>query len=735
MLKLEKPTSLQECASRLITLGYRVVPIPGGSKGPSIPGWEKLNLTTDDVAAYWPTTDMLIGVLHTNTAALDIDVYDEELSARIIKEGKRRFPGVLERIGEAPKSALWLRVDGPVWRVQATRKRHKGTLTAQVDIRAHTRQTVVYGRHPDTKQHYRWPGKNLWETPCADLPILNQEDAQSFRDWCEAEIAEWADKDPNNVTDFDRRRFATLDDERPCESMFIEALTFVSPSAGHDDGWCQTLMGIHDYYGGSATGLEVAKDWSSADPRYTPKEVEAKWRSFEAGRGVSYRTVLHLAKEGGANLRELRRKHQPQASTFNATGHTASVDFGADKELRPSFSFDDSDKAATEFDLSGLTADDLSHIAPRRWLYGRKLIRGFCSIIASPGGIGKSALVAAVAADLATGRKYLHDQPHGQLKTWVYNLEDPRDETLRKMAAIRKSRSMSAEELARVIVTSGRDRPLIIAEEREKNVIVAMPDVKAVIDAIKLHKIDVLSVDPFVRAHRLSENDNKHVDFVMDLFAKIAHEANCAVLLVHHTRKGFVSGEADSIRGGSAMSSAARVALTLQGMTAEEAQRMNVPEAERLSLVRIDNAKANLAPRSEKAEWIKLEGIRLENGDDEYPDGDYVQAVTIWEPPNPWDGIGEKTSEILDRIERGYVREDGSVEPYTFKKQSKDRWVVNAVLASFPDGSKSESQAAAIIAYWREKGFITEHDYTGRDRKPAKGVTVSGRPEGVKTDD
>jgi len=106
----------------------------------------------------------------------------------------------------------------------------------------------------------------------------------------------------------------------------------------------------------------------------------------------------------------------------------------------------------------GITRDALRSVAPRRWLYGNKLIRGFCTICLSPGGIGKSSWTAAVSVDLAKGVQSLHDAPHDKLRTWIYNLEDPRDETLRKIAALDRVRHLSDEDLGRIKVNSGRDR-------------------------------------------------------------------------------------------------------------------------------------------------------------------------------------------------------------------------------------------------------------------------------------
>jgi len=721
----EKPESLVDCAIRLADLGYWPVPIPHGHKGPIIAGWQALRLNFETVPDHFKDAG-LIGILHTNVLALDIDVYDEDLSRELADEAFRRWPGALERIGEAPKTAAFLRMEEPGFKIPATVKaeRTDESATAQVDVRSVSRQIVVYGKHPSTGMPYRWPRGELWATPWGDLPEAKREDVQDFRDWCDERIRTWAGMPRDNVYKLDdhpRRR----DDEAPSEGAFLEALSYIPSDCAYDD-WLRGLMAIHEFYGGSGGGLSRAHEWSSSYAHYSRREVDQKWRSFESssyahysrrevdqkwrsfevGRGVSHRTIFHMARQNGADLSEIARKHKPRPSERDARDAPDLSDFdvptantGVKEEKGASEGF-------SPFDTSPLSLADLTDLAPRRWLYGRKLLRAFCSVLAAPGGLGKSAWVAAVATDLAEGRNTLHDEPNTATKVWIYNLEDPREETLRKIEAIRRAKGVSLDGLGNLIVSSGRDRSLIVAEEVERGVYVATPDVPGMIDACKAAGVGCLIVDPAVRAHRLPENDNKAIDLMMDQFARIAHEADISVLLVHHTKKGFVAGEADSFRGASSMTSAARVALTMQVMSPQEATEMSIGEDERRRLVRIDNAKSNLAPPAYKTEWVKLESQNLDNGTEDYPDGDNVQVVTKWEPPTPWEGIGEKLEEIFDRIERGYIDpESGQPLHWRPTRQGKEQWVGNAVMASFGE-EKTISQCASIIAYWKEKGFI-----------------------------
>jgi hypothetical protein len=517
----------------------------------------------------------------------------------------------------------------------------------------------------------------------------------------------------------------------PVEAEVIEILQHLDPNCGYQE-WFEILAGLHDRFAGSDTGFIIADEWSARSSKYVQGEVAAKWKSFKRG-GITFNSVAAAAERNGADLKAIHRKHNPAPDPFASFNKprrdkqdTNQGKQKPDPDPDPDRDTDSQQPEDDGFDTTPLDPAELVAIPPRRWLYGSKMVRGFVSIIASPGGTGKSALVTAIALDCATGFQTLNDKPHAKLKTWIYNLEDPRDETLRKIAAVIQYKHLPLDALQNIVISSGRDRKLIVAVEPERGVIVATPDVEAIIKAIKAARIDVLIVDPVIRSHQADENSNKTADFVMDLYARIADEADCAVVLVHHTRKGFVSGEADSIRGASALSSAARVVLTLQTMQPDEAERLNIQPDDRRRYIRIDSAKANLAMPSEAAEWIKLESHNIQNPTADYPDGDNVQVATAWQPPNPLNLVRSETFAIFARIERGHVDETGAATPYGSHRNSGDRWAGNAVLASFPNGELSDAQAQTCINRWIEEGLleVRDHQKQGGNRAKTKCVFV-----------
>jgi len=315
-----KPQNMTALAHRIAELGYHPVPIQPGSKGPRFPKWEQYEATPEAINRDFPPQGIVIGIKHDNLGAVDIDVYCPELAAKLRDEWISRFPNTLERVGQAPKTAFVFRLPDNPYTIRNTDKAKKGDLEAQVEVRTKSGQIVAYGLHPKTGKPYHWPGKQLWETPISDLRMIGEWEVQEYRDWADQQIKEWAGVDDRQEPLLTRQEptfkidlgsYAGLNDGPPKEEAVKEALSYIPADLSHDD-WVQVLMALHDYYNGSTAGLYVAQDWSSSYAGYNAREVEAKWRSFK-GSGVSYSTIFHYAREYGADLSEIGRKHRTDA--------------------------------------------------------------------------------------------------------------------------------------------------------------------------------------------------------------------------------------------------------------------------------------------------------------------------------------------------------------------------------------------------------------------------------------
>jgi AAA domain len=74
-------------------------------------------------------------------------------------------------------------------------------------------------------------------------------------------------------------------------------------------------------------------------------------------------------------------------------------------------------------------------IPPRQFLHAGHYIRGFLSATIGPGGLGKTSLQLVEAVGMVIGRDLLKGIISSrQLNVWYWNLEDPQDETDRRVA-------------------------------------------------------------------------------------------------------------------------------------------------------------------------------------------------------------------------------------------------------------------------------------------------------------
>jgi len=373
------------------------------------------------------------------------------------------------------------------------------------------------------------------------------------------------------------------------------------------------------------------------------------------------------------------------------------------------------------FPASKVTPEELAALSPREWVYGHFLIRRFISAIGAPGGAGKTAYAYGVALAILTGTELLNETVHDPGNVWIYNLEDPRDELLKRLKAALIGHDIPFSEIAdRIFLDSGRDRPLVIAHAERDGTVIAWPHVPSLIAELKAREIRLLIVDPFVRSHRVEENVNDQIDFVAALWAEVADKADCSVLLVHHFKKGGQSGDAGAFRGASALIDASRAAVTMASMSVEEAKGFNVPDGERWQYVRVDNAKLNLAPPPDAAVWLRLTGVDIDNARNGKP-SDTVQTVKRWSPPSAWEGFSmAAVLAVLDAIQEG--PEEG--EQYTLTRGGRSaRWAGQLLVDK---AGKTEAQAAAILKAWHNSGLILSGRYTSpKQRRERDGLIVN----------
>jgi hypothetical protein len=360
-------------------------------------------------------------------------------------------------------------------------------------------------------------------------------------------------------------------------------------------------------------------------------------------------------------------------------------------------------------------ARDLSadQIPPRPWVYDVALVRGFVSVLVAPGGTGKSLYAMTVAASIATGKPLLGEHVHKRTKVWLINLDDPLEELDRRFLALRMHYTLRCEDWKGwLFMESGDDRDLVIAEiNPDDGFSVQHPDEDMLIAGILQNNIGVLIVDPFAESHSLEENSNPQMVQAAAAWRRIARVTNCAILLVHHVRKGAVVGDIDGARGAKALTDSCRVGLLMAPMTTDEAEQLGIDPEHRTSFVRLDSAKANLAPRAAQAKWFRLVRVKIGNGTPEYPNGDEVAVIEAWQPPSAFEGVD---AVVIDRIFRQFEAGLGNGEYYCLAKQAKERWAGHVIVK---ETGRTERQASVILKEWTKNQVIGEEEYISPSRK------------------
>ena len=365
-------------------------------------------------------------------------------------------------------------------------------------------------------------------------------------------------------------------------------------------------------------------------------------------------------------------------------------------------------------------------IKPRQWLLARCFCRTFLSGLVAPGDAGKTTLRLTQAVELATGRELLGHHIYQRCRVLVISLEDDREELRRRLAAICKHHNINPVELKGWLFCRDLKRVKLATRDRngERQ---AGPLESMLRRAIARTRCDLLILDPFVKLHALAENDNADMDYVCEQLIALAQDCNIAVDSPAHTHKGAITaGDADARRGASAQRDAGRLDYTFTVMSEEEAEKFGIHPDERKSFVRLDKAKANLT-RAVKAEWFKLVSVSLGNTTALYPDGDDMQAIERWKPPETW---GDVSSEALNTILNEMEAEMPAGRRYSGKPQATDRAAWKVVQKYCP--TKTEAQCREMIREWIKAGVLFEakyHDPVSRKEEWGLFVDRNKRPQ------
>jgi hypothetical protein len=337
-----------------------------------------------------------------------------------------------------------------------------------------------------------------------------------------------------------------------------------------------------------------------------------------------------------------------------------------------------------------------SNIPHRQWLYGVDLIRGEITVAASPGGAGKTSLALGMAVSIATGRALLGERIWGgtDLKSLYINAEDSGVEMRRRTWAFCLQHGITEQELDRLYIAGTDD-----ARVKALSFLRTIDKSSLVLDAAGLKRLeelvislrpDLVVIDPLVvLCGGGNINDNAAMSLVILELKRLAIKLDCAILIIHHTRKGGEPGSAEAVSGASAIVNLARRAIMPVTMTEEEAVKLKVWPSQRYAYFKVVDAKSNLAPRSDDTPWYRLNNITLPNAEPPtYEHGDGVQAVERVQLPLLNSDIAAADEQIirraiLDTVEKGKMI-DGQVYPYSpnVTGATNERTLLNDAMAA-----------------------------------------------------
>lgn len=278
------------------------------------------------------------------------------------------------------------------------------------------------------------------------------------------------------------------------------------------------------------------------------------------------------------------------------------------------------EKQDTKIQVEAFLYQDYKQLKPMQWVYGSFLQRGTVASLIGAAGQGKSMISIGMGLCLAFGKNFYSEKVHRKSKVWFFNGEDSKDNIQRRIHAFCKKHEIDPKNLdGQLYINSGLESGLKLAwTETGSKILENENEIQNIISQLKEKEIDVAIFDPFISFHKLNENDNNAIDLVVKMFAKVAVEANCAILLVHHS--GKAKGEAigsEGARGASSFIGAVRSARVLNNLTKAEIEKFNINEAEVTSYVSMSDVKANFSAKSPKKQYYKLESEFFENANDE----------------------------------------------------------------------------------------------------------------------
>ena len=358
---------------------------------------------------------------------------------------------------------------------------------------------------------------------------------------------------------------------------------------------------------------------------------------------------------------------------------------------------------------------------PRDWLVRHRLMRKHTTVTAAAPGVGKSTLTIEEAVSLASGKDFLGFGVDRPRKVAVINNEETRDELERRIEATCVRFEVPFPSIAEnLYLHSGVDAEKFVVARRGPNDTVAI-DVRSqqLSEFLRDAGIELLVIDPFVQVHTVSENVNEEIEQVMMALRDISVRANCALHLIHHTRKppagtAHQAGDIFAVRGGGAIVGDAHFVFTLADMGQADGEALGIADADRKKFIRLDDAKGKVAPPS-GARWFAREGVTM-------PYGLIGEEVGVLVPRAFEQDQGGVTTFLATQILKDIDQRWRDGKPLSGSPQSP-RYAVPIMVQSHGLGART---ARRLLADWLINGMVVAELFDSDSK--AKGLKVVAWP-------
>lgn len=300
-------------------------------------------------------------------------------------------------------------------------------------------------------------------------------------------------------------------------------LSHISPDVGYDE-WIAVGMALQS----EGIGFDVWDRWSAGGTKYKgSKDTASHWKSFRPNAGVSYGTIVHMAKQGGW----ARPKMSPIA-TNNENVSQASIE-PPKASPAPAFSLRAEDVPKKARKLPLLYASDISPITDASDFIENFLCENQFSVIYGESNCGKTFFMLDLAMHVALGRTWRGRAVDGG--GVIYAALEGGYNTQNRIVAFKNHYQVAG------------DIPLAIIPS-SMNLLDPQGDIKSLIDAIweakeRIGNIKLVIIDTLSRAlHGGDENSSMDMGQLIINSDAIRQITGAHISFVHHCGKDAVKG-------------------------------------------------------------------------------------------------------------------------------------------------------------------------------------------------